>query len=140
MDPSYNLSRRERQIMDVLHRLGEATAAQLLEVLPDAPTNSAMRAHLRVLESKGHVVHVERGRAYVYRAATRVAATRRAALKHLVETFFAGSVEAAAAALVELDSGLDDATRRKLLEKISDARRDERAARGATDRKRGASR
>lgn len=115
--------------MDVLHRLGEATAAQLLEMLPDAPTNSAMRAHLRVLESKGRVVHVERGRAYVYRAVAHVATARRAALKHLVETFFAGSVEAAATALMELDRGLDDASRRRLLDRIADARRDERAGR-----------
>ena len=114
--------------MDALHRLGEATATELLDVLPDAPTNSAMRAHLRVLESKGRVVHVERGRAYVYRAATHVSTARRAALKHLVDTFFAGSIEAAATALVELAPGLDDASRRRLRERIDEARREERAA------------
>ena len=61
-----DLSRRERQIMDILHRTGKATAADVMEALPDAPSYSAVRALLRILEQKGHVRHEEEGRAYIY--------------------------------------------------------------------------
>ena len=125
--PSTTLSRRERQIMDVIHRRGEATAAQVLEDLPDPPTYSAVRALLRVLEQKGWVSHAERGRAYVYRATVSAGAARRAALKHLVTTFFGGSVEDAAAAWLDLPrEGLDAATRRRLAARIVSARREGR--------------
>ena len=121
------LSRREKQIMDVLHRRGQATAVEVLEDLPDPPTYSAVRALLRVLENKGQVVHSERGRAYVYRPATSPAVARRAALHHLVSTFFAGSIEDAAAALLELPpGGLDEATRQRLADRIAQARREGR--------------
>jgi len=125
--PSTTLSRRERQIMDVIHRRGEATAADVLAELPDPPTYSAVRALLRVLEQKGWVSHAERGRAYVYKATVTRTVARRAALKHLVATFFGGSAEEAAAALLDLPrEGLDTATRRRLAARISTARREGR--------------
>ena len=121
------LSRRERQIMDVLHRRGQASAAEVLRELPDPPTYSAVRALLRVLEQKGRVIHTELGRTYIYRPTTSPAAARRAALRHLVSTFFGGSVAEAAAALLDLPpQKLDGAARRRIAQRISDARREGR--------------
>ena len=126
-DSSPPLSRRERQILDVLHQQQSATAAAVLAALHDPPSYSAVRALLRVMESKGLVTHVEDGRTYVYRPATPVGVARRAALKHIVATFFGGSVEEAAAALLELsDKRIDSSTRRRLARQISDARREGR--------------
>ena len=82
------LSRRERQIMDILYRLGRATANDVLGELPGAPSHSTVRTQLRVLESKGHVRHEEQGLRYVYFPTTSRQAARKSALKHLVETFF----------------------------------------------------
>ena len=96
------LSRRERQVMDFLYRHDRATAAELTAGLPDPPSNSAVRALLRSLEEKGHVAHTEDGRAYVYRPIVPREQARRSALAHLVRTFFGGSAEAAAAALLDL--------------------------------------
>lgn len=122
-----HLSRRERQVMDVLHRRGEATAAEVMADLPDAPTYSAVRALLRVLEDKGRVTHGERGRTYVYRTTTSRSAARRAALQHVVRTFFGGSVDEAAAALLDLSGRrLDAATRRRLARRIEQARKEGR--------------
>lgn len=126
-NPPPALSRREKQIMDVLHRRGAATAAEVLADLPDPPTYSAVRALLRVLESKGQALHSERGRAYVYRPSTSPSAARRSALTHMVATFFGGSVEEAAAALLDLPpGGLDEPTRQRLAERIAQARREGR--------------
>ena len=94
------LSRRERQIMDILYRLGRATAAEVLEELPGDPHSSTVRTQLRVLEEKGHVRHEEEGLRYVYMPAVPRHAARKSALKHLVETFFEGSTEKAVAALL----------------------------------------
>jgi predicted transcriptional regulator len=96
-----NLTRRERQIMDILHRRGHASAQEVLEDLADAPSYSAVRALLRLLEERGHVKHVEDGPRYVYSPAVARGDARRSALAHVVRTFFAGSVEQAVAALVE---------------------------------------
>ena len=96
------LSRRERQIMDVLFREGRATVAEVLAGLPDPPSYSAVRALLRVLDDKGHVRHEENGRAYVYRPTVTRETARRSALKHLLNTFFDGSAEQAVAALLDL--------------------------------------
>jgi predicted transcriptional regulator len=96
-----NLTRRERQIMDIIHRRGRATAHDVLADLPDPPTYSAVRAHLRLLEEQGHVKHAQDGQRYVYTAAVAPAEARRSALSHVVKTFFAGSVAQAVAALVE---------------------------------------
>jgi predicted transcriptional regulator len=113
--------------MDVLHRRGAASAAEVRSELPDAPTYSAVRALLRVLEEKGRITHQEVGRTYVYRPTTSAAAARKAALKHLVTTFFGGSVEEAAAALLDLPrEKLDATTRRRMARRIAEAEREGR--------------
>ncbi|MGH6690552.1 MAG: BlaI/MecI/CopY family transcriptional regulator [Gammaproteobacteria bacterium] len=94
------LSRRERQIMDILYRRGRATAAEVMEDLLGDPSYSTVRTQLRVLETKGHVRHEEEGLRYVYVPAVRRRAARRSAVRHLVETFFDGSAEQAVAALL----------------------------------------
>lgn len=94
------LSRRERQIVDILYRRGRATAAEVMEDLPGDSTYSTVRTQLRVLEEKGHVRHDQDGQRYVYSPAVPRGTVRRSALKHLVETFFDGSVEQAVAALL----------------------------------------
>ena len=94
------LTKRERQIMDVLYRMGRATAADVLAALPGTPHYSTVRTQLRVLEEKGHVRHEEEGLRYVYTAVVRRQAARKSALKHLVDTFFEGSAEKAVAALL----------------------------------------
>ena len=94
------LTRRERQIMDVLFRRGRATAAEVMEDLPGSPSYSTVRTQLRVLEEKGHVRHEEEGVRYIYMPAVRRHAARKSALKHLVDTFFDGSAEKAVAALL----------------------------------------
>src|SRR5919108_5173053 len=94
------LTRRERQIMDILFRRGRATASQVMEELPGDPSYSTVRTQLRVLESKGHVRHEEEGLRYVYMPAVPRHAARRSALRHLVDTFFDGSAEKVVTALV----------------------------------------
>jgi predicted transcriptional regulator len=95
------LTRRERQIMDILHRRGRASAHDVLEDLADPPSYSAVRALLRLLEERGHVKHVQDGLRYIYSPVGTRGDARRSALAHVVQTFFAGSVEQAVAALVE---------------------------------------
>ena len=95
------LTRRERQIMDIIYRLGRATAQEVLEHLPDAPSYSAVRALLRLLEERGHVRHVQEGLKYVYLPAVARNSARKSALAHVVRTFFDGSVEQAVATLVD---------------------------------------
>ena len=97
------LSRRERQIMSVVHRLGRATAAEVLGELPDPPSYSAVRAMLRILEEKGQLKHDQDGPRYVYFATVPVARAGRSALKDVVATFFAGSAEEAMATLLDLN-------------------------------------
>jgi predicted transcriptional regulator len=99
--PTASLTRREREIMDILHRRGRATAHEVLAELPDPPSYSAVRALLRLLEERGHVKHVEEEQRYVYRPVASRGDARRNALAHVVKTFFAGSVEQAVATLVE---------------------------------------
>jgi BlaI family transcriptional regulator, penicillinase repressor len=94
------LARRERQIMDVLYKLKNATVGQVLEALPDQRNYSTVRAQLRVLEEKGHVRHEEQGLKYVYSPAVSREVARRSALRHLVETFFDGSTEKVVAELL----------------------------------------
>ncbi len=94
------LSRRERQIMDVLYKLERASVGQVLAKLADKPSYSTVRAQLRVLEEKGHVRHEEHGLRYVYAPAVPRDVARRSALRHLVETFFDGSTEKVVAALL----------------------------------------
>src|SRR5438034_6975551 len=94
------LSRRERQIMDILYKLERASVGHVLSNLADKPSYSTVRTQLRVLEEKGHVRHEEQGLRYVYMAARPRAAAGKSALKHLVETFFDGSAEKTVAALL----------------------------------------
>ena len=94
------LSRRERQIMDILYRHGKASANDVRDAMDDAPSYSAVRAMLRVLEEKGHVRHEELGLRYVYTPNVPRSSARKSALRHLVETFFDGSAEGAVAALL----------------------------------------
>src|SRR6202140_3976330 len=94
------LSRRERQIMDILYTLERASVGQVLSKLADKPRYSTVRAQLRVLEEKGHVRHEEHGLRYVYAPAVPRDVARRSALRHLVETFFDGSTEKVVAALL----------------------------------------
>src|SRR5579883_1784695 len=96
-----SLTRREREIMDILHRRGRATAYEVLDELPAPPSYSAVRALLRLLEQRGHVRHTQEGQHYVYRPTVARGDARRSALAHVVKTFFAGSVEETVAALVE---------------------------------------
>jgi predicted transcriptional regulator len=94
------LTRRERQIMDILYRRGRATANEVLEDLPGTPHYSTVRTQLRVLEEKGHVTHEEEGVRYVYMPALPRRAARKSALRHLVDTFFDGSAEQVVAAVL----------------------------------------
>lgn len=117
------LSRRERQIMDVLFRRGEATVAEVMAEMPEPPTYSAVRATMRTLEEKGHIVHREDGPRYVYLPATAPEQVRNDALQHVVKTFFAGSAEQALTALLELSEGRMDAqSLEKLRREIEQAR------------------
>ena len=116
-----DLSRRERQIMDFLFRTGRATAADVMEGLSDAPSYSAVRALLRILEQKGHIRHEEEGRAYVYMPLVRRDAARQTALTHLLKTFFDNSAEQAVAALLAIKgekmSGAELERMSKMIEK-----------------------
>lgn len=102
-DPA-QLSRRERQIMDIVYREGEVSAAEVQDRLPDPPSYSSVRTHLRILEEKGHLVHRQEGPRYVYRPTTPRATARKSALARVLETFFDDSVESAVAALLDLES------------------------------------
>jgi len=95
------LSRRERQIMDVLYQRGQATVNDVVDAITDAPSYSAVRATLNTLVAKGHAQFREEGRRYIYLPAIPADTARSAALRHLVSTFFAGSAEDAAVALLE---------------------------------------
>ncbi|MCK5056172.1 MAG: BlaI/MecI/CopY family transcriptional regulator [Candidatus Aminicenantes bacterium] len=97
-----NLSRRERQIMDIIYELNEATAARVLELLPSPPSYSTVRALLRVLEEKGHLTHKQDGPRYVFSPTLPREEARENALKHLLKTFFDNSTEKAVAALLDI--------------------------------------
>ncbi|MEM1056789.1 MAG: BlaI/MecI/CopY family transcriptional regulator [Bacteroidota bacterium] len=106
------LSRRERQVLDVLHRLGRATAAEVRATLTNPPSDSAVRTHLRILEEKGHVSHEQEGPRYVYSPVVARDQAGRGALRHLVSTFYEGApVRAAAALLRDADLTADDLDR-----------------------------
>jgi len=111
-DRHLNLSRRERQIMDVLFRLGEATASEVQAGVESPPSYSAVRAQLRTLEEKGHVRHEAKGLRYMYVPTVRPGQARRNALRHLLDTFFGGSPEKLMATL--LDSGASKLGRQDL--------------------------
>lgn len=100
-----DLGRRERQILDVVYRLGRASVAQVRAELPDPPSYSAVRGMLNLLREKGHVRHVADGLRYVYLPVVAPAEARRSALAHVVQTFFGGSHAEAASALFDLPDG-----------------------------------
>lgn len=113
--------------MDIVYAEGEVAVGDVQARLPDPPSYSAVRATLRILEEKGHVVHEQQGPRYVYRPAVSVDTARRAALKHLVRTFFDGSVEEAAAALLRMEDTAVGAERlERLAELIEEAKREGR--------------
>ena len=98
------LSRRERQIMDIIYRLGQATANDVVAEIPDPPTKTAVRTLLRILEAKGHLKHKQEGLAYIYVPARPRAQVARSAFRRVLHTFFEGSLEKAVAALLGDDA------------------------------------
>jgi predicted transcriptional regulator len=123
------LSRREREIMDVIYGAagGRATAAEVLERLTDPPSYSAVRALLRVLEEKGHLRHEEDGPRYVFLPTVPRERARESALRRVLNTFFDGSTEQAVSALLDLASTrLSDAELDRLSQRIRDARKEGR--------------
>jgi BlaI family penicillinase repressor len=120
-----SLSRRERQIMDILYRQGRASASEIHEALPDRPSYSAVRAKLRVLEEKGHIRHEEQALRYVYLPLVSRDRARQSALRHLLATFFDNSAEQAITALLDLKaSGLDRDKLDRLSELIEKAKQE----------------
>jgi len=120
------LSRRERQIMDLVYQVGRATAADLIKALPGEPSDSTVRTQLRVLEAKGHVRHEEEGGKYVYYPVVPRRVVRKSALKHVMNTFFDGSAEKVVAALLGPDGGrLSDRELDRIAEIVEKARAEE---------------
>jgi BlaI family transcriptional regulator, penicillinase repressor len=118
------LTRRERQIMDILYRRGRATGTEVMDDLPGTTSYSTVRTQLRVLERKGHVRHEEHGLRFIYLPATARRAARKSALRHLVETFFDGSVEKVVGALLGGEAArLSDDEIERIAEQVEKARR-----------------
>lgn len=122
-----NLSRRERQIMDIIYRKGQATAAEVMENLPDPPGYSAVRAMLKILEDKGHLRHKQQGPRYVFLPKVSREKAKRSAVKHLLQTFFDGSAASAVATLLDVSrSDLSNADLDRLNRLISKAKKEGR--------------
>jgi predicted transcriptional regulator len=127
MKSDKSLSRREREIMDIVYEMKEASAGQVLERLPSPPSYSAVRALLRVLEQKGHLVHRQDGPRYVYIPQLAKDKARRSALAHLKQTFFDGSTADVVAALLDLsEDDISEDEYRRLSELIDKARKEGR--------------
>ena len=121
------LTKRERQIMDVLYRLGRATATEIMAEVPGAPGNSTIRTQLRVLERKGHVKHEEIGLRYIYMPTVPRHSARKSALRHVVDTFFDGSSAKAVAALLGGEAArVTDEDLDRIAELVRNARGDSR--------------
>jgi BlaI family penicillinase repressor len=118
------LSRRERQIMDILHRRGRATVGEVMAALSGEPAYSTVRAQLRVLEEKGEVRHEEQGLRYVYFPAASRHTIRQSALKHLLDTFFEGSPEKVVAAMLGTKRSVSDEELERIAHLIEQARRE----------------
>jgi BlaI family transcriptional regulator, penicillinase repressor len=118
-----HLSRRERQIMDILYRHGRATAADVRSELPDRPSYSAVRALLRILETKGHIRHETEGLRYVYVPSVARERAKRSALRHLLHTFFDGSAAEVMAALIEISPKGMSEREIERLKQVIDSRR-----------------
>ncbi|MGB8952820.1 MAG: BlaI/MecI/CopY family transcriptional regulator [Candidatus Aminicenantales bacterium] len=124
---SLSLSRRERQIMDIIYEMKEATSLQILERLPSPPSYSAVRALLRILENKGHLAHRQDGPRYIYTPLLTKEKARRNALKHLLKTFFDNSIENVVAAILDIsEDNLSESDYRRLMELIQKARKEGR--------------
>lgn len=122
-----DLGRRERQIVEALYRLGRASVNDVLKELPDPPSYSAVRAMLGKLEEKGYARHEQDGPRYLYLPTVPADRARRHALRHLVDTFFDGSVASAALALIKLsDADLDEEALQRLAELAERAKREGR--------------
>ena len=122
-----NLSRRERQIMDIIYRRGRASVGEVLNDLPDPPSYSAVRALLRILENKGHVTHKKEGPRYIYMPTQPRQSAGESALQRVFQTFFDGSIEKTVAALLDVsDSSLSDAEFDRLAQLINEAKKGER--------------
>lgn len=125
--PHMNLGRRERQIMEIIHRLGEASVKDVLDQLHDSPTYSTVRTIMRLLEEKGHLKHRRDGMKYVYRPTVAPDKARRSAVEHLLATFFGGSAgDAVAAVLNHSREKLTDSELDQLANLIEEARKDGR--------------
>jgi predicted transcriptional regulator len=125
--PHVHLTRRERQIMDIMYQRGSASAAEVQRDLPDPPSYSAVRAMLRLLEEKGHLRHRQEGPRYVYNPTVPRDRARRSATRRLLDTFFEGSTAQAVATLLdESTSDLSDEELAKLADLIDKARREGR--------------
>ncbi|HUQ18159.1 MAG TPA: BlaI/MecI/CopY family transcriptional regulator [Gemmatimonadaceae bacterium] len=123
-DPQLDLSRRERQIMDVIYQRGAATATEITEDLPDPPTSTAVRTMLRILEDKGHITHTRDGVRYMYKAVVDREKARDSVIAHVVKTFFNGSAEQAMATLIDrAGPELSDDELKKLAGLIEKARK-----------------
>jgi predicted transcriptional regulator len=119
-----DLSRRERQILDILYQQGQATAAEVQNALPEPPSYSAVRALLRILEEKGHVRHQQDGPRYIYLPTVARENAKRSALRHMLRTFFDDSAEQAISALLDDSSArLSPAELDRLARLIEDARK-----------------
>jgi predicted transcriptional regulator len=122
-----DLSRRERQVMEILHRRGESTVTEIMQALPDPPTYSAVRSILRILGEKQLIDHKEDGPRYVYYPSKPTDKAREDMLAHVVQTYFAGSPEQAVTALLRMsDADVSDAEVERLRAKIKAARLNER--------------
>jgi predicted transcriptional regulator len=119
-----DLSRRERQIIDILYAHGQATAAEVLAALPDPPGYSAVRAMLRILEEKGHVRHEQDGPRYIYLPTIGRENAKKSAMRHMLQTFFDGSASQAISTLLDdQDASLSDAELDRLAKVIAQARK-----------------
>ena len=122
--PHHELSRRERQIIDILYTQGRGTAAEVQAALPDPPSYSAVRAMLRILEEKGHVRHEQDGPRYVFLPTIARDNAKRSAMRHMLQTFFDGSAEQAISALLDdASTKMSDVELDRLARMISEARR-----------------
>lgn len=124
MSLEQKLSRRERQIMDVIYSRGEASAAQVADAIPDPPSRTAVRTLLTILERKGHLKHREDGKTYIYAPTRPRQQEARSALRRVLDTFFAGSLEQAVAAhLADDHSGISDGELKRLASLIRQAKK-----------------
>ncbi|HLK59769.1 MAG TPA: BlaI/MecI/CopY family transcriptional regulator [Chthonomonadaceae bacterium] len=120
------LSRREREIMEILHRVGKATATEVMEAMPDPPTYSAVRSILRVLQEKGHIRHEEEGKRYLYLPVEAQNTAARSALRSVLQNFFGGSLESAVKTfLSDTDVSMSQEELARMAEVIEQARKSE---------------